>query len=77
MSDPLRNHINRIAHHLQLGDDRADSPARVDMCEDIAHMVIGLLRTDQEAADRKYIADRLLVVAAAMRVGGVAAVHTH
>jgi len=70
VSDQLRTHIARVARHLELGHDHDDTAERMQMCEDIALLIIGARRQEQEAIDRRYIADRLLVVAAAMKVGG-------
>lgn len=66
MSDPLRTLVHRVAHQLELGRDQQH---RMEMCEDIALLIIAARRQQAEEVDRDRIHTRLLGIASAVKVG--------
>lgn len=74
MSDPVRRHTERLAEHLKLGHDRADSVERMELVEDVAAILWPQIRRelgwfDQETCDRNDVVNRLYGLAAMVNTG--------
>lgn len=75
MSDPVRRHTERLAEHLKLGSDRADSVERMELVEDVAAILWPQIRRelgwfDQQTCDRNDLVNRLYGLVAMVNTGG-------